>query len=113
MPVLQIRQIRCPMITSGAMAFFIVGGAILEKSEKSFGLTINRRKCQYYSKRIVNAIQPYATSDAGMLVIVLRYLADQIEQKNQGAKEFAEEMSKILVFPELEEIEKIEKPNRH
>jgi len=48
-----------------------------------------------------------------MLVIVLRYLADQIEQKNQGAKEFAEEMSKILVFPELEEIEKIEKPNRH
>lgn len=35
-----------PMITSGAMVFFIVGGAILEKSEKSFGLTINRRKCQ-------------------------------------------------------------------
>lgn len=56
---------------------------------------------------------PYATADAGMLVIVFRHLADQIEQKNQGAKEFAEGMAKCLIFPELEEIEKLEKPNRH
>lgn len=67
----------------------------------------------YYSNRIIKAIQPYASSDAGMLVIILRHLADQIEKKNPGAKEFAEGMSKVLVFPELEEIERIEKPNRH
>lgn len=54
-----------------------------------------------------------ARRHAGMLVIILRHLADQIEKKNPGAKEFAEGMSKVLVFPELEEIERIEKPNRH
>ena len=72
---------------------------------------IEKGKTEAAIKMLLQGFDYY--SDAGMLVIVLRYLADQIEQKNQGAKEFAEEMSKILVFPELEEIEKIEKPNRH
>lgn len=68
---------------------------------------------RFYSDRVIKALYPYAKSDAGMLVIVLRHIADQIEKKNPGAKEFAEEMSKILVFPELEEIEKTQKANRH
>ena len=94
-------------------SFVYRGNNLIEKGKTEAAIKMLLQGFDYYSKRIVNAIQPYATSDAGMLVIVLRYLADQIEQKNQGAKEFAEEMSKILVFPELEEIEKIEKPNRH
>lgn len=68
---------------------------------------------QHYTNRVLKGISPYSQSDAGMLVIVLRHLADQIEKKNEGAKEFAEGMSKCLVFPELEELEKMEKANRH
>ena len=41
----------------------------------------------YYSKNIIKAITPYATADAGIISMVLRNLADGIEENNPGAKE--------------------------
>ena len=89
------------------------GNNLIRKGMLDSAMKLMMQGFDYYSNRIIKAIQPYASADAGMLVIVLRHLADQVEKKNPGAKEFAEGMSKILVFPELEELEKIEKPNRH
>ena len=89
------------------------GNNLIQKGKTESAIKLMMQGFDYYSSRIIKAIQPYASSDAGMLVIIFRHLADQIEKKNPGAKEFAEGMSKILVFPDLEEIERIEKPNRH
>ena len=43
-----------------------------------------------------------------MLVIALRYLADQVEQKN-GCALAVKALSKTIEFPELEEVEKVKK----
>lgn len=66
---------------------------------------------QYYSERILKAVNPYSRSDAGLVVIALRHIADEIE-RNEGAEEFVKEMSKCLTFPETSTREKIQKPNR-
>lgn len=39
---------------------------------------------QYYSNNVIKAISPYAAADAGMIVVVLRHLADEMESKNVG-----------------------------
>lgn len=89
------------------------GNNLIKNGKTEAAMQLMMKGFGYYNKRVIKALYPYSSSDAGMLVIVLRHLADQIEKKNKGAKEFAEEMSQILVFPELDEIEKIEKANRH
>ena len=64
---------------------------------------------QYYSHNVIKAIYPYAAADAGMIVVVLRHLADEMESKNVGAKEFAEWLDKHTKESPLTEmqIEKI------
>lgn len=64
---------------------------------------------QYYSHNVIKAISPYAAADAGMIVVVLRHLADEMESKNVGAKEFAEWLDKHTKESPLTEmqIEKI------
>lgn len=94
-------------------SFVTRGNNLVQKGKTESAMKLMASGFDYYSRRIIKAVSPYAKADAGMLVIVLRHLANQIEQKNEGAKEFAEGMSKCLVFPDLEEIEKLEKPNRH
>lgn len=66
---------------------------------------------QYYSERILKAVNPYSRSDAGLVVIALRHIADEIE-KNDRVGEFVEEMSKCLAFPETSTKEKVQKSNR-
>lgn len=66
----------------------------------------------YYSRRIVNAINPYAKMDAGMIVLVLRHLQRETELKNPGAKEFADKMEKCVKAPSIEWTDKVMKPNR-
>lgn len=66
---------------------------------------------QYYSERILKGVNPYSRSDAGLVVIVLRHIADEIE-KNEGVGEFVKEMSKCLDFPETGTMEKVQEPNR-
>ena len=67
---------------------------------------------QYYSERVINSISPYAKADAGLIVLVLRHLANEIEKNNPGAKELADGMEKCVGKPSLQEIEKIKKSNR-
>lgn len=66
---------------------------------------------QYYSEKILKAVNPYSKSDAGLVVIALRHIADEIE-KNEDAGAFVREMSKCLEFPETNVKEKVQKPNR-
>ena len=44
-------------------------------------------KVQKYEISRTKAITPYATADAGIISMVLRNLADGIEENNPGAKE--------------------------
>lgn len=66
----------------------------------------------YYSGKIIGAISPYSAEDAGLVVLVLRHLADEVERNNPGAKEFYEGMKDNLVCPALDETTKVKKPNR-
>lgn len=65
-----------------------------------------------YTNKIINAISPYAKADAGLIVLVLRHLADEVEKGNPGAKELYEGMKKCVSAPSLVENEKIQKANR-
>ncbi|MEZ3514501.1 MAG: hypothetical protein K1W37_04380 [Lachnospiraceae bacterium] len=67
---------------------------------------------QHYSEKIISAISPYAKADAGLIVLVLRHLADEVERSNPGAKELYEGMKKCVKAPSLTEIEKVKKANR-
>ncbi|MCM1245713.1 MAG: hypothetical protein NC293_08745 [Roseburia sp.] len=67
---------------------------------------------QHYSEKILKAVNPYSKSDAGLVVIALRHIADEIEKK-EGAEAFVKEMSKCLVFPETSIKGKIQKPNKN
>lgn len=66
---------------------------------------------QYYSNNVIKAISPYAAADAGMIVVVLRHLADEMESKNVGAKEFAKWLDEHTKKPPLTEIQVAKKPN--
>ncbi len=67
---------------------------------------------QHYSEKIISAISPYAKADVGLIVLVLRHLADEVERGNPGAKELYEGMKKCINAPSLTEIEKVKKANR-
>lgn len=66
---------------------------------------------KYYSNNVIKAISPYAAADAGMIVVALRHLADEIESKNIGAKEFAEWLDEHTKKPPLTETQVVKKPN--
>lgn len=68
---------------------------------------------QHYSEKIINAISPYAKADAGLIVLVLRHLADEVERGNSGAGELYEGLKKCIKAPSLTEIEKVKSANRH
>lgn len=65
----------------------------------------------YYSNNIIKALTPYATADAGIISMILRNLADDIEKNNPGAKELRMWAENNTVKPELKETIKIKKPN--
>lgn len=67
---------------------------------------------KHYTNKIINAISPYAKADAGLIVLVLRHLADEVEKGNPRAKELYEGMKKCVSAPSLVENEKIQKANR-
>ncbi len=66
---------------------------------------------QHYSRKIVKAVYPYARADAGLIVLILRHLADEVERNNPGAKELAEGLKECVKKPTLTETEKIRKAN--
>lgn len=89
------------------------GNKLIAKGKTSQAMKLVERGLQYYSENIINAISPYAKADAGLIVMVLRHLADEVERGNPGAKELAEGMGKCVNKPTLVEIEKVRKANRY
>lgn len=87
------------------------GQYFIEKGDTAQAIKEVEKGLDYYTKTIMESINPYSKQDAGLVVIALRHLANQIEKNNEGTKEFVEELTKILKTPEFYEMEKIEKPN--
>ena len=88
------------------------GNKLIAAGKTPEAMKLIEKGLRYYSEKIINAISPYAKLDAGLIVLVLRHLANEIEKNNPGAKELAAGMEKCVGKPSLREIEKIKKPNR-
>lgn len=88
------------------------GNELIGKGKTQEAMRLVQRGLQHYSEKVINAISPYAKADAGLVVLVLRHIADEVEKNNPGAKELAEGMEKCVNKPTLTEIEKIKKANR-
>lgn len=88
------------------------GNKLIAAGKTPEAMKLIEKGLQYYSEKVINAISPYAKLDAGLVVLVLRHLADEVEKNNQGAKELYEGMKKCVNAPTITEIEKIKKPNR-
>lgn len=88
------------------------GNKLIAEGKIKEAMNLVSHGLQYYSERVINSISPYAKADAGLIVLVLRHLANEIEKNNPGAKELADGMEKCVGKPSLQEIEKIKKSNR-
>ena len=71
----------------------------------------NKEGAEMLSEGLNYYSTPYATADAGIISMVLRNLADDIEKNNPGAKELRMWAENNTVKPELKETIKIKKPN--
>lgn len=63
------------------------GNKLIADGKMPEAMKLVEKGLQYYSEKIINAISPYAKADAGLIVLVLRHLADEVERGNPGAKE--------------------------
>lgn len=88
------------------------GNKLIADGKTLEAMKLVEKGLQYYSEKIINAISPYAKADAGLIVLVLRHLADEVERGNVGAKELYEGMKKCVKAPSLTEIEKVKKANK-
>lgn len=88
------------------------GNKLIAEGKTKEAMNLVSHGLQYYSDRVIDSISPYAKADAGLIVLVLRHLANEIEKNNPGAKELAAGMEKCVGKPSLQEIERIKKPNK-
>ena len=88
------------------------GNKLIADGKTPEAMKLVEKGLQHYSEKIISAISPYAKADAGLIVLVLRHLADEVERSNPGAKELYEGMKKCVKAPSLTEIEKVKKANR-
>ncbi len=88
------------------------GNKLIADGKTPEAMKLVEKGLQHYSEKIISAISPYAKADAGLIVLVLRHLADEVERGNPGAKELYEGMKKCINAPSLTEIEKVKKANR-
>lgn len=68
-------------------SYFLRAKKMVQEGKNKEGAEMLSEGLNYYSKNIIKAITPYATADAGIIFMVLRNLADGIEENNPGAKE--------------------------
>lgn len=68
-------------------SYFLRAQKMIQEGKNKEGAEMLSEGLNYYSKNIIKAITPYATADAGIISMVLRNLADGIEENNPGAKE--------------------------
>lgn len=87
------------------------GNALIAQGQTGEAMKLVEAGLSTYTEKVISAISPYAKADAGLVSLVLRHLADEIERKNEGAKELREGLWKIIKRPELQEKERIQKPN--
>ena len=85
------------------------GNKLIADGKMPEAMKLVEKGLQHYSEKIISAISPYAKADAGLIVLVLRHLADEVERGNPGAKELYEGMKKCINAPSLTEIEKVKK----
>lgn len=88
------------------------GNKLIAEGKTKEAMNLVSHGLQYYSERVINSISPYAKADAGLIVLVLRHLANEIEKNNPGAKKLEAGMEKCVGKPSLQEIERIKKPNK-
>ena len=55
---------------------------LVQEGKHKEGTEMLSKGMNYYSKNIIKALTPYATADAGIISMVLRNLADDIEKNN-------------------------------
>ncbi len=89
------------------------GNKLITDGKTPEAMRLVERGLQYYSEKIITAISPYAKADAGLIVLVLCHLADEVERGNPGAKELAKGMEKCIKKPTLMETEKVRRANRY
>lgn len=65
---------------------------------------------KYYSGKVIKAISPYASADAGLLSFALSTLAHEIEESQPGSKELREELERITSGALSKAKEKVQKP---
>lgn len=94
-------------------SYVVRGNELIANGKTKQAMEMVSDGLKYYSNNIIRSISPYAEADAGLIVLVLRHIADQVEAKNVGAKELAEGLDKCVEKPPLQETQKIKKPNLH
>lgn len=99
------------MIEKRMSSYVVRGNKLIADGKTPEAVKLVERGFQYYSNSILDGIYPYAKEDAGMIVFVMRHIADELERNNPGAKEFAEGMKKCVNVPHILEIEKVRKAN--
>lgn len=65
---------------------------------------------KYYSGKVIKAISPYASADAGLLSFALRTLANELEASQPGSRALREELERITEGALSKSTEKIQKP---
>lgn len=93
-------------------SFIDRGNKLIASGNTPEAMKLIENGLKHYTNKIINAISPYAKADAGLIVLVLRHLADEVEKGNPGAKELYEGMKKCVSAPALVENEKIQRANR-
>lgn len=93
-------------------SFVVRGNKLIASGKTQEAMKLVERGLQHYTEKIINAIFPYAKADAGLIVLVLRHLADGVERDNPGAKELAEGIKKCVIAPPLQEVERKKKANK-
>ena len=77
------------------------GNKLIAEGKTEEAMRVMERGFDFYSDKITKSYCPFATSDSGMIIIVLRHLADEIERQNPWTKKFVEGMEKAIRKPEL------------
>ena len=82
-------------------SYFLRAKKMVQEGKNKEGAEMLSEGLNYYSKNIIKAITPYATADAGIISMILRNLADGIEENNPGAKELRMWVENDTTKPEL------------
>ena len=67
-------------------SFVQMASNLIKENKKKEAASVIDSGLEYFSKGLVEAITPYAAADAGLIVIVCRHLAQELERKKLGRK---------------------------